>query len=207
MEEDAFFLRNLADLLQRVHRADLVVRVHDRDQNRLVGDRLAQVVEIDAAVLVDRQIGHLGLARTLQRLARVQNCLVLGDGCDDVVALVPVELDDALERQIVRLRGAAGEDDLLRLGVQQAADLLAPGVHRGLGVPSELMVTARRISELLREVRHHRLQHPRVHRGRGVIVHVNQTSHHRASVSIRRPPNSLNPSSFAGIRNSGSNSD
>ena len=91
---------------------------------------------------------------------------------DDVVALVLVELDDALDRQVVRLGGAAGEDDVLRLGADQAGDLLAAGVDGLLGLPAEAVGAARGVAEVLGEVRQHRLEHPRIDRRRGVVVHV-----------------------------------
>jgi len=64
------------------------------------------------------------------RLAGVEDRLVLDRAGDDVVALVLVELDHALDGEVVGLGGAAGEDDLLRLGVDQAGDLLAPRLGR-----------------------------------------------------------------------------
>ena len=44
-----------ADLGQRLQDADLVVRRHDRDEHGLVGDRRAQLVEVDEAVAVDAE--------------------------------------------------------------------------------------------------------------------------------------------------------
>ena len=49
-----------------------------RDEDRLVGDRGAQLVEADAAVLLHRQIGD-AVAVLLEALARVDHRLVLGD--------------------------------------------------------------------------------------------------------------------------------
>ena len=72
-------------------------------EDRLVGDRRAQLVEADAAVLLHRQIRD-AVAVLLEALARVDHRLVLGDARDDVVALLAVHLGDALDRQVVRTR-------------------------------------------------------------------------------------------------------
>ena len=86
----------------------------------------------------------------LERLAGVEDRLVLGGRGDDVVALLLVELDDALDREVVGLGRAAGEDDLLRLGADQARDLLARVVDGLLGLPAERVVAAGGVAELAR---------------------------------------------------------
>ena len=108
VEEDALFLGDLSDFRDGLNDADFVVGVHDRDQNRFRRDGAAQIVEIDAAVFVHRQIGDL-VAVLLEALAGVENRLVLGHLRDDVVALLAVHLRDALDSEVVRLGGAAGE--------------------------------------------------------------------------------------------------
>ena len=131
--------------LERLNRADLVVGEHDRDEDRLVSDRALDVRRVDATVATDRQVRHAE-AVLLEALARVENRLVLRDGGDDVVALVLVELGDALEREVVRLRRAGGEDDLLLArGADQLRDALARVVDRLLRGPSEDVATARRV--------------------------------------------------------------
>ena len=60
MKEDALFFGDLADLLNGIDRADLVVRQHDGDQDRLVRDSIPHVLWVHHALLVDRQIGDGG---------------------------------------------------------------------------------------------------------------------------------------------------
>jgi hypothetical protein len=45
--------------------------------------------------------------------AGVEHALVLGHGGDDVVLAILVELGNAANREVVRLGGARGEDNLL----------------------------------------------------------------------------------------------
>ena len=82
---------------------------------------------------------------------------MLGLDGDDVVALLLVELGHALDREVVRLGRAGGEDDLLVVAADQRRDLLARVLDRGLGLPAERVVAARRVAEVLGEVRQHRL--------------------------------------------------
>ena len=117
------------------------------------------------------------LPHALQALAGVEDGLVLGLQGDDVVALGPVELDHALERQVVRLGGAAGEDDLLGLGADERRHLGARLLDRRLGLPAERMVARRGVPEVLPQVGQHRLQHARVERGGGVVIHVDGKAH------------------------------
>ncbi len=106
VEDDALLVAELADLGDRLNHADLVVRIHDRDQDRLVVDGALQVFEIDQPIRLHRQIGH-AVALLLQPLAGIEHSLVLGHLGDDVVAALAVHLRDALDREIVRLGGAA----------------------------------------------------------------------------------------------------
>src|SRR6266704_1787693 len=128
--------------------------------------------------VIARKVGDVGDRLPFERLAGVEHRLVLGRGRDDVISLVLVELDHALDGEIVRLRGAAREDDLLRLGIDETGDPLAAYLDGLLRFPAEPMAAARGISEDAAQVRHHRLEHPGVEGCRGVVVHVDARAHH-----------------------------
>ena len=66
----------------------------------------------------DVEVGHLE-ALALELAHRVEHRLVLGLHRDEVLAARLVELRRALERQVVRLGGARGPDDLARVGADQ----------------------------------------------------------------------------------------
>src|SRR5208283_4413058 len=186
--DDALLFRDFADFANRMDGADLVVGVHDRDEHGFVVDGLANLVGIDHPVLVDLEIGDGRLAITLQRAATVEHRLMLGDAGDDVVALILVKFEHALDREVVRLGGAAGEDDLLGLAADQRRDLIARAIDRLFGFPSETVIAAGGIAELLGEVRQHRLHDARIDRSRRVIIHVNgQLGHNCSSLTESAP--------------------
>ena len=54
VEQHAALVADLADLGDRLDHADFIVGVHDADQDRLVGDGIAKLIEIDQAVLLQR---------------------------------------------------------------------------------------------------------------------------------------------------------
>ena len=56
VKTDAMLTRNRADFLDRLDGADLVVRVHDADQDRLRRDGAAHILRIDPARPVHRQV-------------------------------------------------------------------------------------------------------------------------------------------------------
>ena len=47
-------------------------------------------------------------------------------------------------------------------------------IHRLLGLPAERMIAAGGVAELFGEIRQHFLEHARIHRRGGVVVHVNR---------------------------------
>ena len=173
VEDHVALVTELADFGDRLDDADLVVGEHDRDQDGLVVHRPLQVVEVDQAVGLHRQIGD-AIAVFLEALAGIEHRLVLGDLGDDVVAALPVHLGDALDREVVALGRAGGEDDLLGGRADQLGDLFAGGFDALLGLPAKGVVAAGRVAKLRGEVGQHRLQHSRIELAGGVVVHVNR---------------------------------
>ena len=171
MKQHAAFAGDLADLANRLQHADFVIGVHDADQDRFVRDRGLQLIQIHQAVLLHRQIRH-PRAVFFQPLAGVENRLVLGRRGDDVVAFFGIHLGHALQRQVVRFRRAAGENDFFRSRADQARHLLARLLRRFFRFPAEAVIAAGRVAEDVRQVRPHRLKHARIDRRGGVIVHV-----------------------------------
>src|SRR5437660_1174662 len=137
VEDDPPLLGQLPDRRHVLDRADLVVREHDRDEDRLVRDRLADRVELHQTV---RPHGHVRRleALPLQALTDVQARPLLDGGGDDVVALFPVHLGDALDREIDRLGPPGSEDDFLGIpGADDLRDLIPRAVDGVLGLPTE----------------------------------------------------------------------
>ena len=173
MKEDALFFGDLADFRDGLNHADFVVGVHDGDQDGLGRDGAAQIVEIDAAVFLHRQIGDF-VAVFFEALTGIEHGLVLGHLRDDVVALFAIHFRGAFDGQVGRFRGAAGENDFFRRGVDQLGDLAARVFHGFFGYPAEFVVAAGGVAELLSEIGQHRFDNARVHRRGRVIVHINR---------------------------------
>ena len=86
VKQDFLFLGDFADFLDGLENADFVVRLHDRDENRLGRDRATEIIEIDQTVGCDGKVGNLETG-FFQALAGVEHGLVFGRLGDDVVAL------------------------------------------------------------------------------------------------------------------------
>ena len=183
MEDDAPLAADRADLGQRVNRADLVVREHEADEDRLAPDRGGDLSGFDPPRPVGREVRDLE-AFTLELVAGVEHRVVLGRSRDDVVSLRAVSARRAQDREVVALRGAAREDDLLRRGAHAFRDMASRLVHRRLRLPAEDVAARGRVSERAREVWSHRFEHPRIHGRRGVVVHVDRQLHHGPETGI-----------------------
>jgi len=172
VEQHALLMTELSDFANRLQNADLIVRRHDRNQDRFAGHRVLQLVHVDQPVGLHRQIGHAESV-FLQALAGIQHALVLGHLSDDVVALLAIHLGHALDRKVVAFGGAGGEHNLFRSRANQFGYLAASLFHRLLGHPTELMIAAGGVAINLAEVRQHRLKHPRIGPRSGMVVHIN----------------------------------
>ena len=144
----ALLLRDRADLGDRLDDADLVVGGHDRDEDRLVGDRGAQLVEADPAVLLHRQVGD-AVAVLLEPLAGVDDRLVLGDA---VMMWLPFSRYISATPLIARLSDSVAplvKTISFGVGADQIGDLLARLVDRFFRFPAERMVAAGGVAEVL----------------------------------------------------------
>ena len=129
VEEHAVLLADRGQLGDGLDGADLVVGGHDGHQRGVRADGCVQLLGGHKAVLVHRQVGHLE-ALLLQLRAGVQDGVVLDGGCDDVAALLQVLIGRAAHRPVVGLGAAAGEVDLVHVGVDGLGHLLACRVDR-----------------------------------------------------------------------------
>ncbi len=105
-----------------------------------------QIVEIDEALVVDRQKRDVETI-LFEMLAGVENRFVFGDARDDVIALFAIHPGDAFHRQIVGFRRAAREDDFPWIGANQCGNFFARRLDGLFRFPAELVVAACGIAE------------------------------------------------------------
>jgi hypothetical protein len=120
-------------------RPELVVREHQRHEDRPLGERVAHPVRADLPDSVHGQVRHLEAFR-FQPLAGVEHGAVLRLARDDVVPLLPVHPRRAQDRQPVGLGRAGRKDDLLVGRAHGGRDLVPRLVHRRLRLPPEHVV-------------------------------------------------------------------
>ena len=172
VEQRAMLVHEARDLGDGLDNADLVVDRHHRHQRRARVERGGKLVEIDKATLRDRQDGEPETF-TLQTAAGFQHAFVLGGTRDDFVA-PGVAPRHALDGKVVRFSRARGEDNVARGRTDQRRDLTARGLDRVLRRPAVGVLARMRIAERSREIRQHRLHHPRIGGGRRLIVEIDR---------------------------------
>jgi hypothetical protein len=67
-------------------------------------------------------------------------------------------------------------DDLALVAADEIGDLLARFFHALFGFPAVFVVAAVRIAEFLREKRHHRFEHARIHRRGRLVVEIDRAA-------------------------------
>lgn len=83
---------------------------------------------------------------------------------DDVALLVLVEVQDSLDRDVVGLGGAGGEDNFLRGSADERSDLGASGFDGVFGFPAEEVGPGMRVAVARDIERQHSVEDTRVHR-------------------------------------------
>ena len=129
-------LDDAGDLGDRLNSPDLVVGQHHADQYRLVGYSMPDLLGIDEAVFVHREVGHIK-TELLKLMAAMQNGMVLDAGGDDVIAQVLQREGDPLESGVVRFGAAAGEHYLAHAGAKDARNGLSCVVGGLAGILSQ----------------------------------------------------------------------
>ena len=103
VKQDSVLACNAGAIHDRLDGADLVVGMHDADKDRARCDRPAEIIGVDPACAVDRQIGH-PCAKAFEKPAGFDDRWVLNPCGDDVIALVAKCEEYALECQGCWLR-------------------------------------------------------------------------------------------------------
>ena len=119
-----FGLEQLSELLDRLHRADLVVDQLAGQQDRVLGQRFAQHLGRDVAGRVGREEYHIKAA-VRELLCGVDGRGVLDLGHDDAALFVAVEMRRAVQADIRALRAAGGEIDLLGQAAERRGNRFA----------------------------------------------------------------------------------
>jgi hypothetical protein len=118
------------------------------------------------------------IAFPLQGFTAIEHCFVLDSTGEDVIALLSVSFGYALDREVIRLGGAAGENNFpWGCRTDQRCDLFPRPIDCRFTVPTKNMIATRSVAELLCEERQHRFHYPGIDLGGGVIVHVNRQFH------------------------------
>src|SRR6266699_267412 len=117
MEENVVVMGNAGSVRNRLNRADFVVSVHHGNQNGLWGNRTPNVVRIDAAESVHRQV-RCGGAKALKKPARIDDRGMFHLRCDEVSYGWLLGEEHALQRVIVGFASPTGENDLARPAIE-----------------------------------------------------------------------------------------
>ncbi len=161
-------LRQLGDGLDH---AGLVVRMHHRDQSGVTVDRRARLVQAHPAVGVHPETGH-PMPVVLEPGARPRGGRMLDGARHDVPALL-VRRGHAANGEVVGFGAPRREHHLVRLAAEQVGHA-RPGAGDGIASRHAVGVPARRIAEVLAQVRDHGVDDLRQDRCRRVVVEVDE---------------------------------
>jgi len=168
------------DLGDRLDRADLVVGEHDRDQDRLVVEGRLELVRVDPAVAIHRQLDDLE-AELLEVAERVAHGVMLDRRGHDPVAAALAGPGRPLDREVVRLGAAGREDDLAGFAVESGRDALV-GIVEGRSRDAPVGVGRARVAERFGQERQHRVKDVSPQRRRGRMIEVDRHGPDRTPV-------------------------
>ena len=179
MEIDLILRGYLADLLERLHRAKFVVRVHDRDEHGFRSNRSPQLLKINQAVRIHWQVGEgdAGLAFyslgtfLFECLAGVQDSFVLYLCRDHMRGSAGTWSRDTKDSVIVGFSAATCEHNFLSARANERSNLFACGFNGRTGTLTR-RVDRSSVAEIVRKIWEHRVKDLRVDRSGGVVIEV-----------------------------------
>ena len=168
VKDDFPLPRNLPDLIDRLEGADLVIGIHDTDENGIVSQCGLDVRGVHPAPSVNANAGHLK-PQLLQPFERTQHRKVLYLRGDQVFSVFLPGQGRTDDGQIVRLGASAGENQVFRAAFETFGHGSGSRAQCFTGPPSERVNTGW-VTKFLGQVWKHSLNDLGMHRaGRGVI--------------------------------------
>ena len=173
VEQGPVFTHALADGRDVVDGAQLIVDQHQRHQEGVLAQCLADRLRSDQPIGVGQQISDIDPG-ILQLPGRIENRLVFDLAGDDMPARLLTSLGYPLEGQVIGFSGTGGPDDLGRLRPHQTGDLLARQLDRTAGLLAKGMGTGGGVAEVAVETQtiDHHLDDPLIHRGGGGVIKI-----------------------------------
>ena len=172
-EQNAVLLGKGTDLFYGLDHADLVIGIHDRDQNGSWLNGRFQFFQVDQSIGFHFQVGNFS-ALALNMFTGIQYSFVFCGTGNDMVTLAGIHFKYPFDTQVITFSGTGGENDLFCIGTNQFGYLLTGIIHGFFRFPSKRVVTAGGIPKMLGEIRYHRFQHTRIHGCGGIVIQVNR---------------------------------
>src|SRR5437763_11030186 len=101
---------NAANLCNWLNGPDLIISIHDRDKNSLIGDRSSDIVRIYTAIHINWYIGGFK-AETFQILAGMQHSMMFYGRGNQMVTLLLRCKSHPFDCKIITLRTTASKSD------------------------------------------------------------------------------------------------
>src|SRR6266853_660731 len=170
VEINVGFLGDAADFLEWLDGAELVVGVHDGDENGFGPDGSAKVAEINLTVGASCKVSEANAA-LFERLASVEDSFMFDGAGNDMLFMATRSFNDPEDGVIVGFGGAAGEDDFLGAGADQSGDLFTGGFDGGASALAG-SVDRSGVGKIRREIGQHSVEHFGLDRRGGVEIEV-----------------------------------
>ena len=119
MKADAPLSCDPSDLGNRLNRPDLIVRVHNGDQDR---PRRQRPSHVSGSIIPEPSAQYVTESHPFEVFASFEHGVVLKCRGYNVVALCPHCGGDPLEGEIITFRSASGKHDFVRFGKKERGD-------------------------------------------------------------------------------------
>ena len=121
-----------------LNNTDLVIDVHNGYHGGVVTQCSLELFQVQQAIRLRIHVGHF-ITLAFQLATAIQYRLVLGLECDDVLAVLLVEVCRALDREIIRFSCTRCPDNFFRVGINELRHIDSRLFDSRLGLPAEFV--------------------------------------------------------------------
>ena len=158
-------------LFHRLEHAGFVVRAHDGNERGVSTDRALEFLRIDQASFIHRKNRDVETLAFSQMFERVQDRVMFSARANQMTTARRVRAGESEHGEIVRLRSAARENQLVRFRAEQVREPIARIIHAGARFASR-RVNARGIAVMPLEKREHRFQRRGTERRGRIVIEI-----------------------------------
>ncbi len=182
----SLFLNQIPNLCNRLNRSNLIIRIHDRNQNRIWSKHCGDLFDGHQPFAIRFKIRNFESFFLFQMNHRLQNSMMFNRSSDEMFALFLIGTRISKDRQVIGLCSPRREKNFVWSDMENICDRLTRIIQVIFDFFSKRM-KAGWISKFFSKIRQHHLANTRVDGSGGRMIKIDVWNTHRSLKGNKKP--------------------